>query len=97
VRLKPKMDRAWYGLGLCLGSLGNHEEAANAMQRAAELQPMNGFAWYHLGMAHHALRRTDKVAEVAKHLNRFDRKLTRQLIHDTGRGDLQHLVADLKI
>lgn len=96
VRLDPKNDRAWYGIGLCLGVRGDHAEAAQALQRAAELQPMNGLAWYHLGIAYHALRMADKVADVANQLNRYDRERARELIRNTGRGDLQHLVADMR-
>lgn len=96
VRLNPKLDRAWYGLGLCLASTGDHVAAARALQRVVELQPSNGFAWYQLGMAYHAQNLNDKVTEVAHHLNRFERKLARQLIRDTHRTDLQHLVADLR-
>jgi tetratricopeptide (TPR) repeat protein len=91
-----KLDRAWYGLGLRLAALGDHAEACKALREAADLQPMNGFAWYHLGMAYHALGNVDKVTEVAKHMNRFDRKLTRQLVLDSGREDLRKLVADMK-
>ena len=31
LRHDPKIDRAWYGLGLALESLGRHEEAAEAL------------------------------------------------------------------
>jgi tetratricopeptide (TPR) repeat protein len=96
VRLNPKLDRAWYGLGLCLASAGDHLGASQALQRVTELQSSNGFAWYQLGMAYHAMNRDDKVAEVAHHLNRFERKLARKLIQDTQRTDLQHLIADLR-
>lgn len=96
VRLDPKLDRAWYGLGLALARLGRHEEAAGALERAAELQPMNGEAWYQLGMAYHVLARPERLREVAEHLNRYDRRLTRKLIEDSGRGDLAHLVADYR-
>ncbi len=96
VRLNPKLDRAWYGLGLALARLGRHEEAAEALERAAELQPMNGEAWYQLGMAYHVLAQPERLREVAEHLNRYDRRLTRKLIEDSGRGDLAHLVADYR-
>ena len=55
LRLNPKIDRAWYGLGLALASLGRHEESAQALDRAATLQPMNPYAWYELGMAYYTL------------------------------------------
>ena len=97
VRVDPKLDRAWYGIGLCHQRLGEHDAAARALEEAARLQPMNPHAWYELGMTYQALSRADEVKRVALHLNRFDRKMTRQLIRDTGRGDLAHLVADLKV
>jgi tetratricopeptide (TPR) repeat protein len=95
-RLNPQIDRAWYGLGLGLVALGRHAEAAQALARAAELQPMNGIAWYHLGKTYHTLKMNAKVSEVARHLNRFDRKLCRQLIRETGRADLEALIVDLR-
>jgi tetratricopeptide (TPR) repeat protein len=36
-RLNPKIDRAWYGMGLALGSLGRHEESADALGRRKKL------------------------------------------------------------
>lgn len=94
VRDKPTLDQAWYGMGLCHRRLGEHDAAAHALEKAARLQPMNPHAWYELGMTYHTLARADEVRRVTEHLNRFDRKMTRQLIRDTGRGDLAHLVAD---
>lgn len=97
VRLDPLLDRAWYGMGMCHASLGRHEEAAKALEEAATLQPMNPYAWYQLGMAHHALHNPDKIKEVIEYLFRFDPKMTRKLIQDTGRGDLAHMVKDLLV
>jgi tetratricopeptide (TPR) repeat protein len=97
VRLNPKLDRAWYGMGLAYAALGQHADAAQALQQAATLQPMNPHAWYNLGMAYHQLHQPDKVKEVVKHLHRFDPKMTRQLIRDAERTDLAHLVKDLRV
>jgi tetratricopeptide (TPR) repeat protein len=97
VRLNPKIDRAWYGMGLSHARLGQHEEAAAALHEAATLQPMNPHAWYQLGMAYHTLQRNDKMEEVARHLLRFDPRMTRRLILDAGRTDLAHLVKDLVV
>jgi len=44
---------------------------------------MNGYAWYQLGMAHHALANRDKLDEVIAHLGSFDPAMTRQLIQAT--------------
>ncbi len=97
VALHPKLDRAWYGCGMCSARLGRHGDAVEALTQAATLQPMNGTAWYALGMAHHANHSPDKVTEVVKHLFRFDPVMTRQLIRDSGRADLAHLVSDLRV
>ena len=94
-RLHPKLDRAWYGLGLSHAALGQHDRAANALREAATLQPMNPHAWYQLGMAYHTLQDRDKMDAVVMHLLRFDPKITRQLIRDAKRSDLDYLVKDL--
>jgi tetratricopeptide (TPR) repeat protein len=96
VEHSPKLDRAWYGLGLALARQHDHSGAAQAFESAAKLQPENGHIWYQLGRSYHALHETDKVKGIAEHLNRFARHHARQLILDTGRSDLTHLVADLR-
>ncbi len=97
VQFNPKLDRAWYGMGMCHAALGDHSAAAAALHEAATLQPMNPHAWYALGMANHHLHDAGRVTEIIMHLHRFDPKMTRQLIQDTGRSDLHYLVADLVI
>jgi Flp pilus assembly protein TadD len=97
VQLNPKLDRAWYGLGMCHAAQGDHRAAAAALHEAATLQPMNPHAWYALGMAHHHLNEPERVKEIILHLHRFDPKMTRHLIQETGRSDLGYLVADLVI
>ncbi len=92
VRINPALDRAWYGLGMTYAAMQRHEEAAKALEEAAHLQSMNPHAWYLLGMAYHALHNHDKVAEVVHHLHRFDPKMSQQLILDSGRTDLAHLI-----
>jgi len=96
-RLNPKIDRAWYGLGLAHARLGRHREAAAALEQAATLQPMNHHAWYQLGMALHTTGNTERFEQVVMHLLRFDPKMTRRLIVDTGRSDLAHLVQHLVV
>src|SRR2546426_6536598 len=88
-------SRAWYGLGLAHAQLGQHQKAAEALEQAATLQPMNQHAWYQLGMALHTTGNTDRFEQVVMHLLRFDPKMTRRLIVDTGRSDLAHLVRHL--
>ena len=97
VKYNPKFDRAWYGMGMCHAALGDHKAAATALHEAAALQPMNSHAWYALGMAHHHLNEPERVKEIILHLHRFDPKMTRHLIQETGRSDLAYLVADLVI
>ena len=45
---------------------------------------MNGFAFYEVGMTHHALGRRDKVDEVLSHLASFDPRLANKLAVDAG-------------
>ena len=97
VRLNPKLDHAWFGLGLRLSAAGDHAEALQVFERVIQLQPMNWNAWYELGMTHHRLQQPDRVRDVVEYLNRYERHRARQLILDTGRGDLAHLVADLRV
>lgn len=95
VRLKPTLDRAWYGMGLAHAALGDHAAAAASLREAARLQPMNGHAWYQLGMAYHHNGEPDKVEQAVHKLLEFDPKITRQLINDTGRQDLAHLLPEM--
>ncbi len=95
VRIKPTLDRAWYGMGLAHAALGDHATAAASLREAARLQPMNGHAWYQLGMAYHHNGEPDKVGQVVNKLLEFDPKITRQLIKDSGRNDLAHLLPEM--
>ena len=96
VRINPKLDRAWYGLGQCY--VTNHDDSAAvpAFERVIQINPMTWHAWSALGMCFHRLQQPDKVRDVATHLNCYQRRLARQLIHDTGRTDLSPMVADLR-
>jgi tetratricopeptide (TPR) repeat protein len=96
VRLNPKLDRAWYGLGHCHAMNQDDAIAVPAFERAIQIDPMNWHAWIAMGMCFHRLEQPDKVRDVAMHLNRYQRRLARQLIRDTGRSDLEHLIADLE-
>lgn len=95
VRLRPSLDRAWYGMGLAHAALGEHAEAAAALREATRLQPMNGEAWYQLGMAYHHNGEADKVERVVGKLLVFDPKITRQLIKDSCRQDLEKLLPEM--
>jgi tetratricopeptide (TPR) repeat protein len=96
VRINARLDRAWYGLGLVLARAGRPREAVEAFERVVQLQPMNGHAFYQLGMALHAAGEADKIKGIVEHLDRFERRMARQLIQDSGRSDLAHIVADLR-
>ncbi|OGT90267.1 MAG: hypothetical protein A2514_13760 [Gammaproteobacteria bacterium RIFOXYD12_FULL_61_37] len=93
-RFAPKLDQAWYGLGHASAALGRHADAVTALEKAMALVPDNPHVLYSLGMAHHKLGDADKVTGIAEHLNRYDRRTTLQLIRDSGRTDLEHLIAD---
>ena len=93
-RFAPKLDQAWYGLGHAQAALGRHADAVTALERAVALVPDNPHVLYSLGMAHHKLGDADKVTGIAEHLNRYDRRATLQLVRDSGRSDLERLIAD---
>ncbi|MHB8764161.1 MAG: tetratricopeptide repeat protein [Deferrisomatales bacterium] len=94
-RLNPNLDRAWYGLGLARAALGEHALAIPAFDETTRLQPMNGVAWYQLGLACHKAGEADRVEAVVRKLLEFDPKFARQLVRDSGRGDLAKLLPDL--
>ena len=48
IELDPKLDRAWYGLGLTLIRQQRYDEAVVALKRNTELQPMSPYGWYQL-------------------------------------------------
>ncbi|BAV34487.1 hypothetical protein SCL_2198 [Sulfuricaulis limicola] len=96
VHLSPRFDQAWYGLGRCHAALGQLDDAIKALEEAARLQPTKGHAWYELALVHHRRHESDRVRDIAEHLNRYDRHAARKLILDTQRTDLAHLVSDLR-
>ena len=95
--LNPNHDLAWYGMGLAQATLGDHAAARDAFEHAARLQPMGSPSWYQLGMACHHARDPKRLREVILHLNRFDPKMARRLIVETGTADLAYLVKDLVV
>ena len=68
----------------CLASHKGRTKGGHGLERAAQLQPMNPYAWYNLGMAHAALGDRDKLAETHAHLDRFDPKMALKLARDAG-------------
>jgi Tfp pilus assembly protein PilF len=73
------MDRAWYGLGLVLVRQGRLDEAAIALKRNTQLQPMSPFGWYQLARVHFDLRQVDEALAVVRHLKGFEPKVAAQL------------------
>ncbi|MCX8017816.1 MAG: hypothetical protein N2690_07975, partial [Rhodocyclaceae bacterium] len=59
------------------------------------LQPMNGEAYYQLGMALHHARRPDEVKAVVEKLVGFEPKRAKKLVQDSERADLMHLIPEL--
>jgi tetratricopeptide (TPR) repeat protein len=97
VELKSGLDPAWYGMGLAHAVLGEHREAMGAFEKAARLQPMSAPVWYQLGMASFHAHDPDRLHQVIHHVNRFDPRMARRLILETGSSDLAHLVKDLVV
>jgi tetratricopeptide (TPR) repeat protein len=97
VALNSRFDLAWYGMGLAHAALGEHREAMGAFDKAARLQPMSAPVWYQLGMACHHARELGRLHEIIHHVNRFDPRMARRLIQETGSSDLAYLVKDLLV
>lgn len=83
VTISSRLDRAWFGMGLCYAELGRHDDAARSLEKAAEIQPLSPYPLYHLGMAYFTLGHREKVDGVIAKLKGFDPKVTRRLIEDT--------------
>ena len=88
---------AWYGMGLAHATLSEHRDAMAAFDKAASLQPMSAPAWYQLGMASYHACELERLHQVIHHLNRFDPRMAKRLILETGTSDLAYLVKDLVV
>ena len=82
--LDPKLDRAWYGLGLALIRLKRLDEAVQALKRNTELQPMSPYGWYQLARVHVDRQQPDEAAKIIRHLEGFEPKVAAQLARETG-------------
>jgi tetratricopeptide (TPR) repeat protein len=82
--LDPKLDRAWYGLGLTLIRLRRLDEAVAALKCNTELQPMSPFGWYQLARVHAERSEPEKARRVIAHLKNFEPKVAAQLERETG-------------
>ena len=83
-RLSPKLDRAWYGLGLTLIRLRRFDEAVEALRRNTELQPMSPYGWYQLARVHVDRQEPQEAEKIILHLRQFEPKVAAQLERETG-------------
>ena len=82
--LDPKLDRAWYGLGLALIRQGRLDEAVAALKRNTELQPMSPYGWYQLARVHMDRQQPEEARKIIRHLKGFEPKVAAQLERETG-------------
>jgi tetratricopeptide (TPR) repeat protein len=69
--LGPKLDRAWYGMGLVLIRLQRYEEAVQALKRNTELQPMSPYGWYQLARVHVDRHQPEEAVKIIRHLQKL--------------------------
>ena len=84
LELDPKLDRAWYGLGLALIRQERLEDAIAALKRNTDLQPLSPFGWYQLARVHAERSEPEKARRVIAHLKQFEPKVAAQLERETG-------------
>jgi len=82
--LDPKLDRAWYGLGLVLIRLQRSEEAVAALKKNTELQPMSPYGWYQLARVQVERQQPEEARKIIRHLKGFEPKVAAQLERETG-------------
>ena len=82
--LDPKLDRAWYGLGLVLIRLQRPDEAVAALKQNTKLQPMSPYGWYQLARVHVDRREPEEARKIIRHLKGFEPKVAAQLERETG-------------
>ncbi len=82
--LDGKLDRAWYGLGLVLIRQHRYDEAAAALKRNTELQPMSPYGWYQLARVHMDRRQPEEARRIIAHLKGFEPKVAAQLEREIG-------------
>jgi protein O-GlcNAc transferase len=92
IRLDPRCDECYYGLGLILKAVGNNQEANLAFRKAVELNVHNVGAWYYVAQLEHERGLTSdgitslRTALIANPENaKLWAALTRLLIVDTNR------------
>jgi tetratricopeptide (TPR) repeat protein len=82
--LDPKLDRAWYGLGLVLVRQRRFDEAASALKRNTELQPMSPYGWYQLARVNMDRQQPEEARRILTHLRSFEPKVAAQLERELG-------------
>jgi tetratricopeptide (TPR) repeat protein len=80
----PKLDRAWYGLGLSLAHDARYEEAALKFREAARLQPLNPYAGYQLAAVLFKLGRRDEMRAEYERVKGFDPKVSALMRREFG-------------
>ncbi len=84
LEIDPKLDRAWYGLGLVLIRQRRFDEAVAALKRNTELQPMSPYGWYQLARAQVDRQQPEEARKIIRHLKKFEPKVAEQLERETG-------------
>ncbi|MGK7902310.1 MAG: trypsin-like peptidase domain-containing protein [Hormoscilla sp.] len=70
IKLKPKLEQAWYGRGLALSSQRNYREAVASFDKATEINPRLYEAWRERGEALSLLKRyPEALASFDKAIN----------------------------
>jgi len=90
--MAPKLDAAWRGLGLSLRTAGRNDEAIDAWEKAAALNPGDDYSIYHLGILY--LDRGDK----ARALQNFEKylKIKGDRISPKDKEDVDNLIGQCK-
>lgn len=83
-RLQPRLDRAWYGLGLVHIKQERWADAVEALTRNTALQPMSPFGWYQLARVHADQGEPEKARAIIQRLKDFEPKVAAQLERETG-------------
>jgi len=83
----PKLDRAWYGLGLSLAHVGRLEEAIAPFREAARLQPFNPYAGYQLAAVYFKLGRREEMEAEYGRVKQFDPKVSAIMRREFGIDD----------
>ncbi len=83
-RSTPRLDRAWYGLGLVLIRLQRYDEAIAALKKNTELQPMSPYGWYQLARVQFDRQEPEETRKIIRHLKGFEPKVAAQLERETG-------------